>query len=50
MFFLCIVQPGPKALQLQEAALNITMKLKHETKAADVVIQLVLTLGNRATL
>ena len=36
-------------LQLQEAALNITMELKHETKAADVVTQLVLTLGNSAT-
>ena len=35
---------------LQQAALNITMKLKHEPKAADVVIQFVLPLGNSATL
>ena len=29
---------GPWAAQLQEAPLNITMELKHEPKAADVVI------------
>ena len=28
---------GPWAAQLQEAPLNITMELKHEPKAADVV-------------
>ena len=50
IFFLGIVQLGPKALQLQEAALNITMELNHETNAADVVFQFVLVLGNGATL
>jgi hypothetical protein len=29
---------GPWAAQLQEAPLNITMELKHEPTAADVVI------------
>ena len=37
---------GPRAAQLQEAPLNITMKLKHEPKAVDVVIQFVLSLRN----
>ena len=41
---------GPRAAQLQEAPLNITMELKHEPKAADVVIQFVLPLRNRPTL
>ena len=45
-----ILRLGPKVLPLQEAALNVTMELKHETKAVDVVIQFVLTFGNSATL
>ena len=42
-FSLYIVQLGPKALQLQEAALNVTSELKDETKAVAVVIQFVLS-------
>ena len=38
------------AAQLQEAPLNIAMALKHEPKAADVVIQLVLPFRNCPTL
>ena len=35
---------------ITRGALNITMELKHEPKAADVVIQFVLPLRNRPTL
>ena len=48
--FLCIIQHGAKALPFQEAALDITVEVQHETKAADVVIQIVLRLGHNATL
>ena len=41
---------GPRAAQLQEAPFNITMELKHEPKAANVVIQSVPPLRNRPTL
>ena len=47
-FSLCIVQLRPK--ELQQAAIDIIMECKHETKVADVVILFVLTLGNSATL
>ena len=38
---------GPRAAQLQEAPLNITMELEHESKEAVVVVQFVLPLRNR---
>ena len=44
------VRLGAKVLRLQEAALDITTECKHETKAADVAIQFVLTPGNGAIL
>ena len=44
--FLCLFKHGPQVAQLQAAAFNITMELKHEPKAADIVIQFVLLLGN----
>ena len=50
MVILCSTQLGRTASHMQEPALNIIRELKHETKAADVIIQFVLTLGNSATL
>ena len=44
--FLCLFKHGPQVSQLQQVTLNITIKLKHELKAADVVIPFVLLLGN----
>ena len=38
-----------KAAHLQEATLDIIMELKHAPKAADVVIEFVLRLGNIPT-
>ena len=42
-----MVEYDPLASQLQELALNITVKLKHEPKAEDIVIQFVLAPGNQ---
>ena len=48
--FLCLFKYGPQAPQLLQATLNITMELKLEPNAADIVIQFVLLLGKSATL
>ena len=48
--FLCLVKDGPQVSQLLHVTLNITMELKHEPKAAGIVIQFVLLLGDGAAL
>ena len=46
--FLCLFKHGPQASQLREALYH--QEIEAGTKAAEIVIQFVLPLGNRAAL